>query len=234
MSPAHHGRFVSYLRVSTSKQGADGYGVGAQREAVKQRLDGGGWELIKEFVEVESGRKKARPELQKALAYAKAHKAKLVCARLDRLTRNTRFLLELIDSHVDVLFCDFPHIPPGPIGKLILTTLVAVADFEAGMTSERTKAGLAIAKSRGKQIGGRNAQSDRNQAEASERADRLRPVLLEIISEHGAKLTTIADELNRRKITTHREGHWHPMTVARVLQRLGIKGPELVLAVRPD
>jgi DNA invertase Pin-like site-specific DNA recombinase len=223
MSPAHHGRFVSYLRVSTSKQGADGYGVGAQRAAVKQRLDGGGWQLIKEFVEVESGRKKARPELQKALAYAKAHKAKLVCARLDRLTRNTRFLLELIDSHVDVLFCDFPQIPPGPIGKLILTTLVAVAEFEAGVTSERTKAGLAIAKSRGKKIGGANAQSALNKAEAAQRAEALRPILLEVIGERGLSPTAIADELNHRKIKTLRPGaHWHAQTVIRIMHRLGM------------
>jgi DNA invertase Pin-like site-specific DNA recombinase len=223
MSPAHHGRFVSYLRVSSKKQGADGYGVGAQREAVKQRLDGGGWELIKEFVEVESGRKKARPELQKALAYAKAHKAKLVCARLDRLTRNTRFLLELIDSHVDVLFCDFPQIPPGPIGKLILTTLVAVAEFEAGVTSERTKAGLAIAKSRGKKIGGANEQSELNKAEAAQRAETLRPILVEVISERGTSPTVIAEELNRRKIKTQRQGaQWHAQTVIRVMHRLGM------------
>jgi DNA invertase Pin-like site-specific DNA recombinase len=223
MSPAHHGRFVSYLRVSSAKQGADGYGIGAQREAVKQRLDGGGWELIKEFVEVESGRKKTRPELQKALAYAKAHKAKLVCARLDRLTRNTRFLLELIDSHVDVLFCDFPQIPPGPIGKLILTTLVAVAEFEAGVTSERTKAGLAVAKARGKVIGGANEQSRLNQAEAREQAEAMRPVLREIIVLRGSSPTAIAEELNKRKVKTRRPGaQWHSQTVIRVLNRLGM------------
>ena len=74
----------------------------------RQRLDGGGWQLLKEFTEVESGRRRSRPELAKALAYCKAHRAKLVVARLDRLTRNTRFLLDLVDSRVEPLFCDLP------------------------------------------------------------------------------------------------------------------------------
>ena len=96
--------------VSTDKQGAQGYGIGAQREAVKQWLDGGGWQLLKEFTEVESGRRRLRPDLAKALAYCKAHRAKLVVARLDRLTRNTRFLLDLVDSGVEPLFCDLPMV----------------------------------------------------------------------------------------------------------------------------
>jgi DNA invertase Pin-like site-specific DNA recombinase len=131
--------------------------------------------------------------------------------------------LELIDSHVDVLFCDFPQIPPGPIGKLILTTLVAVAEFEAGVTSERTKAGLAIAKSRGKKIGGANEQSELNKAEAAQRAETLRPIMVEVISERGTSPTAIAEELSRRKIKTLRPGaHWHAQTVIRIMRRLGM------------
>jgi hypothetical protein len=63
--------FVSYLRVSTSKQGASGLGLEAQRSAVANYLNGGRWRIAAEFVEVESGRKSDRPELEKALAFAR-------------------------------------------------------------------------------------------------------------------------------------------------------------------
>src|SRR6516165_6168300 len=148
MSPAHFGRFVAYYRVSTDKQGKSGLGLDAQKAAVKQRLDGGKWKLVASFTEVESGRRKTRPELAKALDACKKHKAKLVVAKLDRLTRDTRFLLALIDSNVEPLFADLPAFN-GAMGRFMLTIMVAVAELEAGLVSERTKAALAAAKIRG-------------------------------------------------------------------------------------
>ena len=91
--PAHHGNFVAYYRVSTDKQGKSGLGLEAQREAVQQRLDGGRWQIVGEFVEVESGKRASRPQLDAALAVCKKHKAKLIVAKLDRLSRNVAFLL---------------------------------------------------------------------------------------------------------------------------------------------
>jgi DNA invertase Pin-like site-specific DNA recombinase len=81
-------------------------GLDAQREAVQERLNGGRWQLIGEFVEVESGKRAKRPKLDAALAAYKKHKAKWIVAKLDRLSRNVSFLMKLVDSGVDVLFAD--------------------------------------------------------------------------------------------------------------------------------
>ena len=108
--PAHSGNFVSYYRVSTDRQGRSGLGLDAQKEAVQQRLNGGRWQLIAEFVEIESGKRAKRPQLDAALGACKKHKSKLVVAKLDRLSRNVSFLLKLIDSGVEVLFADLPEL----------------------------------------------------------------------------------------------------------------------------
>jgi DNA invertase Pin-like site-specific DNA recombinase len=72
------GKFFSYLRVSTDRQGERGHGLDAQRKAVADYLNGGAWELLGEFVEVESGKRNGRPKLAEALASCKKHRARLV------------------------------------------------------------------------------------------------------------------------------------------------------------
>jgi hypothetical protein len=79
------GKFVSYLRVSTARQGRSGLGLEAQRQAVEDFLNGGNWQLVKEFVEVESGKNEDRPQLAKAFQLCRHIGAKLVIAKLDRL-----------------------------------------------------------------------------------------------------------------------------------------------------
>src|SRR6516162_6553579 len=106
---AHRGRFVSCYRVSTDKQGKSGLGLDAQRRAVQQYLNGGTWSMIGEFTEIESGKRNERPELAKALAACKRHRAKLVIAKLDRLSRNVAFLATLMDRGVDFVACDNPN-----------------------------------------------------------------------------------------------------------------------------
>ena len=150
------GKFISYLRVSTDKQGRSGLGIEAQREAVTSYLNGGRWTLVAEYVETESGKRADRPKLAAALSHAKAIGGKLVFAKLDRLTRNVDLLRSLVASDVDLVFCDLPSVPPGPMGKFLLTQMAAVAELEAGLIGERTKKALAAVKARGVKLGNPN------------------------------------------------------------------------------
>lgn len=98
---AHLGKFVAYFRVSTDRQGKSSLGLDAQREAVMHYLDGGSWQLVGEFTEVESGKHSDRPQLAAAVAACKKLRAKLVIAKLDRLSRNLAFIAAPMDSGVE-------------------------------------------------------------------------------------------------------------------------------------
>ena len=145
------GKFVSYLRVSTDKQGLRGLGIAAQRQAVLEHLDGGKWQLVAEFVEQESGKRSDRPELAKAIATCKKLKATLVIARLDRLARNVAFISGLMERKVEFVACDMPNATP-----FMLHIYAAVAEQEARAISERTKAAMQAAKMREKNWAARN------------------------------------------------------------------------------
>ena len=134
-------------------QGRSGLGLEAQREAVARYLNGGSWKLVAEYVETESGKRSDRPKLVAALGHAKAIGATVVFAKLDRLTRNVDLLRTLVSSDVDLVFCDLPHVPAGAMGRFLLTQMASVAELEAGLISERTKAALAAAKARGVKLG---------------------------------------------------------------------------------
>jgi DNA invertase Pin-like site-specific DNA recombinase len=218
---AQHGKFISYYRVSTNKQGKSGLGLDAQREAVQQRLDGGRWEIIGEFIEVESGKRSDRPQLKTALAACKKHKAKLIVAKLDRLSRSVADLLRLIDREgVEVLFADLPELN-GAMGRFMLTTMASVAELEAGLISERTKAALKAAKARGVKLGRHGAEvlASHYRDEARQRAKELEPVMREMQSK-GYSMRRMATELTRRKVKTPRGGAWHAQTVKMVMQRI--------------
>ena len=195
---AHRGRFVAYYRVSTDKQGRSGLGLEAQKAAVKQRLNGGPWQLVGEFTEIESGRRAKRPQLEAALKACKKQKAKLVVAKLDRLARNTRFLLTLVESGVEVLFADLPEVA-GAMGKFILTQMAAVAELEAGLIGERTKAALAAAKQRGVKLGVTGAEilAPKYKAEAKARAEELAPVIREMQKRRYTMRGMAADRTKR-------------------------------------
>ena len=139
---------VSYLRVSTKRQAASGLGLEAQRAAVADYAEREGLRVVAEHVEVESGRKAARPELAKALNHCRAAKACLVVAKLDRLARNVAFLSGLMEAGVDFVACDNPTAT-----KFTVHILAAVAEQEAKAISERTVAALAAAKRRGVLLG---------------------------------------------------------------------------------
>src|SRR6478672_3773912 len=217
---AHQGKFVSYYRVSTDKQGKSGLGLEAQKEAVQQRLDGGRWQIVGEFIEVESGTRASRPQLDGALAACKKHKAKLIVAKLDRLSRNVAFLLKLIDAGVEVLFADLPELN-GAMGKFVLITMANVAELEAGLISERTKGALKAAKARGVKLGRHGAEvlAPKFKEEALRRAMELEPLLTELKGQ-GLSLAKIAAELNKRKVPTPRCRRWDHSSVRNVMQRL--------------
>jgi len=218
--PAHSGKFVSYYRVSTDKQGKSGLGLDAQKTAVADRLNGGRWQIVGEFVEVESGKRASRPELEAALKACKKHKAKLVVAKLDRLSRNVSFLLKLIDSGVEVLFADLPELN-GAMGRFMLTTMASVAELEGGLISERTKAALKAAKARGVKLGRHGAEvlAPKFKEEARQRAKQLEPVITKLRGE-GLSLAGVARALNSRKVPTPRGGRWDHSSVRNVLNRL--------------
>jgi DNA invertase Pin-like site-specific DNA recombinase len=219
---AHRGKYVAYYRVSTDRQGKSGLGLDAQKAAVEDKLNGGSWVLVAEYTETESGRKAQRPQLLAALATCKRQKAKLVVAKLDRLTRNARFLLTLIDSGVEVLFCDLPEVS-GAMGRFMLTTMASAAELEAGLVSERTKAALAAAKKRGRKLGTYGkVLGAKNRAAARARAQELAPVIREMQKE-SLSLNEMAAELNRRKVPTPTGSDWYAQTVKRVVQRLETK-----------
>lgn len=225
---AHSGGFIAYYRVSTARQGRSGLGLEAQRAAVATYLNGGDWKIVDEFVEVESGRRSDRPELDKALAAARLRRLPLVVSKVDRLTRSVGFLSRLLDAGVDVRFADLPQIE-GPTGHFLLQQMVAVAQLEAGMISARTKAALAAAKRRGVKLGGdrgarltakARAKGSAAMAEkAARRAADVLPVIAELKAAGASSLRAIAAGLNERGIPTAQDGQWSAVQVARVLTR---------------
>src|SRR6478609_10642945 len=192
------GKFVSYLRVSTDKQGRSGLGLEAQREAVTRYLNGGNWKLVAEYVETESGKRSDRPKLAAALGHAKAIGATVVFAKLDRLTRNVDLLRTLVSSGVDLVFCDLPHVPPGAMGRFLLTQMASVAELEAGLTSERTKAALAAAKARGVKLGNPNgARALRGKQVGNKEAVKA---IRKKAAERAANLSGLVDELGSQGV----------------------------------
>jgi DNA invertase Pin-like site-specific DNA recombinase len=139
---------IAYYRVSTRRQGRSGLGLEAQKAAVAAHAKAIGGRIVAEFTEVETGKRADRPQLTAALARAKAHRATLVIAKLDRLSRNVAFTSALMDAGVDFVACDNPHAT-----RLTIHILAAVAEDEARRISERTKAALAAARRRGVQLG---------------------------------------------------------------------------------
>jgi len=223
-------KIVTYIRVSTARQGQSGLGLEGQKAAIDAYAAANAAHAVGSFIEVESGRNNDRPELQKAIKLARVTGAKLVIARLDRLSRSAAFLFNLQESSVDFICCDNPHATPLTIGVLAL-----VAQTEAEAISERIRAALAAAKTRGAKLGNPNgaaalrragkgntaacaAQRDRANARAQDLAD----VLEDVETSGHTTLAAIAGELNRRGIKTARGGQWHPNSVARLRKRLAV------------
>lgn len=241
-----NGKFVTYYRVSRASQGVDGLGMEAQERAVETFLNGGAWEVIESFKEVESGKNSDRPELAKAIALCKATGAKLLIAKLDRLARDIRFLTILDDHKVEFVCADMPDATRMTIGILMV---VAQAEREA--ISSRTKAGLESIKARivaeghhvskkGNvitRLGGPSVFTDDQRAlgrakrktKADERAIMVGPTI-KLVRQAGGTLQDAADHLNQLKVTTARGKQWTPASIKRVEDRL----KEMDLGKEPD
>lgn len=214
---------IAYLRVSTQRQGANGLGIEAQRHAVAQHVARIGGSVVAEFVEVESGKKADRPQLESALKECRLRGAVLVVAKLDRLARNVAFIAKLMDGGVDFVACDLPQ-----ASRLTLHIMAAMAEHEREQISQRTKAALAAAKRKGKKLGGvrpgggwrgdaHRQGTKANVLKANSYAAQLKEVLDDI---GPLSLPKVAAALTARGIRTPRGATWTPTAVKRLQDRL--------------
>jgi len=223
MAP-HNGKYVVYYRVSTDRQGKSGLGLEAQRTMVERFLNGGNWEVIGEYTEVESGKNNERPALAAAIRMVKKHKARLVVATLDRLTRDYAFGAQLLDDKKVPFVCaDFPE-----ASREMLQMRNMFADWEARRISERTKAALHELKRQGKKLGsprpeiGSAIGTARLIEKADQYAERVGPLVRDIQRRTGATtLRELAEALAARGITTPTGNDtWHASQVRNLLKRI--------------
>lgn len=217
-------RYVAYFRVSTAKQGRSGLGLDAQKAAVNVFLKPSD-RIVGEYTEIESGKGSDRPQLHAAVRAARAHRAVLLIAKLDRLSRNVAFIATLLESDVKLVACDMPE-----ADRSWLQMAAVWAEREARLISERTRAALAAAKARGVVLGGwrghaiASAVTAAGQAavaaQAQERAVALADVVADLRAKGMQTATAIADALNDLGIPTPRNGKWHAASAARLLHRL--------------
>jgi DNA invertase Pin-like site-specific DNA recombinase len=226
-------KYVAYFRVSTQRQGRSGLGLAGQRDAVMAHLASVGGRLLADYTEVESGRRDDRPELQRALQRAKVSGARLIIAKMDRLSRRAAFLLQLRDSGVRFVAADNPEADETVVG-----IMAVIAQREVSMIRQRTKDALAVARRRlareGRRLGnpngaaalrraakGNRAALAQVAADAGARAEGYRDAFADVDPSGTLSLRAVADELNHREIEAPRGGRWYPASIARVRARLG-------------
>lgn len=231
------GKFVAYYRVSTARQGASGLGLEAQQQAVRAYLNGGSWELIAEFTEIESGKNADRPVLAQAMERCRLTGAKLLIAKLDRLSRNVHFLSGLMEKKVPFVACDMPD-----ANNLTVHIMAAMAQHEREAISARTKAALGTIKAKldaGKEHTSRSGRTikrlgnpnglkvskpelgpEARRAQALAFAASVLPTIEEVRRDGATSLKAIADRLNAVSVLSAAGKPWTPMGVKRVLDRM--------------
>lgn len=224
--PMEH-KYVAYLRVSTQKQGYSGLGLEAQREIIEKHLKDK--KPIAEFVEVESGRHNDRPKLKEALELCRKTGANLIVAKMDRLSRNVAFTSQLLESDVEIVFCDFPQ-----ANKMMIHIVSAIAQYEAELTATRTRQALQAKKSRGCKLGNPEHLMDKHEEaiEASNKTNRKKAhenpnnkravALLRSLVKQGLSLQQMADTLNDEGFQTSKGYKFQPTTVQRLIKRYNL------------
>lgn len=219
-------QLISYIRVSTGKQGRSGLGIEAQREAIARFAAAEGCELLAEVVEVETGKGNdaldRRPKLAEALARARKAKAAVVVAKLCRLSRDVAFISGLMAQRVPFIVAELG----ADADPFMLHIYAALAEKERGMISERTRAALAAKKAQGAILGNRTNLDEAqakgataNRAAADAFAANVLPVVRQILTSGATTSRAIAEALNARGIRTARGGAWHGSTVLNLLSR---------------
>jgi DNA invertase Pin-like site-specific DNA recombinase len=231
------GKFVAYYRVSTAKQGASGLGLDAQKEAVRSFLNGGSWDLIADFTEVESGKHSNRPMLAQAMERCRLTGATLLIAKLDRLSRNVHFLSGLMEQGVEFVACDLPK-----ANSLTVHIMAAVAEQEAKAISARTIAAMGAIKARleageeyvsrrsgrplrrlgnpnGLSVSRPELGSAATRQKALAFASRVLPTIEAVKADGATSLAAIAARLNDLHVLSAAGKPWTAMGVKRVLDR---------------
>jgi len=220
--------YIAYLRQSTKKQECSGLGVEAQREIIMNYLQDR--KPLAEFIETESGKKSNRPKLIEALDLCRRTGSTLIVAKLDRLSRNVAFTSKLLESDVEIIFCDFPE-----ANKLVLHIISSIAEYEAGLISQRTKLSLGAKKARGYELGkpenllGKLEQAIKN----SNRTNRQKALdnpnnkraaaYLRTLVREDISLSEMARRLNKEGFVTAHGGFFKASQVSVLLKRYELK-----------
>jgi DNA invertase Pin-like site-specific DNA recombinase len=193
---------VSYLRISTDKQGKSGLGIEAQRASIGRLLGEKNIELVKEFMDVDSGSKNDRKGLEEAISYAKKTGTLLVFAKLDRVSRRVSFIATLMESGIKFAIADLPNAT-----EFQIHIYSALAQEERRLISERTKAALQAAKQRGTVLGKNGAVlAQKSKVAATSFAHSLKDMLVEL-RDSGLSFKEMADDLNTQGITSFSGGN---------------------------
>jgi len=220
--------YVSYLRQSTKKQSLSNLGIEAQREIIQKYL--GQIKPIAEFVETESGKKTDRPKLAEALELCRKTKSTLIVAKLDRLSRNVAFTSKLLESDVEIKFCDFPE-----ANRLVLHIIASIAEYEAGLISTRTKQALKAKKARGVSLGkpenlvnnlGKAITKSNltNRQKALDNDNNRRAIaMLKVLVTQDQSLSEMARRLNEEGFVTSRGKQFTAWQVSVLLKRYNLK-----------
>lgn len=220
--------YVSYLRQSTKKQSLSNLGIEAQREIIQKHL--GQIQPIAEFVETESGKKTDRPKLAEALELCRKTKSTLIVAKLDRLSRNVAFTSKLLESDVEIKFCDFPE-----ANRLVLHIIASIAEYEAGLISTRTKQALKAKKARGVRLGkpenlvnnlekAISNSSLTNRQKALDNDNNRRAIaMLKVMATQDLSLSEMARRLNEEGFVTSRGKQFTAWQVSVLLKRYNLK-----------